>query len=53
MFYVQFIFLVKIGCVLVVGVFGDVVFVGQEWAYTAKLKDTLAAVHDGKFILTH
>ena len=51
--YVQFVSLVKIGCVLIVGVLGDVVFVGQKWANPSELKDTLAAVHDSQLILAH
>ena len=32
---------------------GDVVFIREEGAHAAQLQDALAAVHDGKLILTH
>ena len=32
---------------------GDVVLVREERPHTAQLEDTLAAVHDGQFILAH
>ena len=35
--YVQFVSLVKVGCILVVGVLGNIVFIGQKWADTPKL----------------
>ena len=35
------------------GVLGDVVLVREERPHTAQLEDTLAAVHDGQFILAH
>ena len=51
--YVQFVSLVKIGCVLIVGVLGNIVFIGQKWANSSELQDTLAAVHDGQLVLAH
>ena len=51
--YVQFVSLVKIGCVLVVGVLGNIVFIGQKRADTPKLQDALAAVHDSQLVLAH
>ena len=51
--YVQFVSLVKIGCVLVVGVLGDIEFIGQKRANPSELQDTLAAVHDSQLVLAH
>ena len=51
--YVQGVFLVKVGCIFVIGMLGDVVLVGQERANTPQLQDTLAAVHDCQLILAH
>ena len=51
--YVQFVSLVKIGCVLIVGVLGNIVFIGQKWANSSELQYALAAVHDSQFILAH
>ena len=39
--------------VFVIGVFGDVVLVGQERTNAAELEDAIAAVHDSKLILGH
>ena len=33
--------------------FGDVVLVREERPHTTQLENTLAAVHDGQFILAH
>ena len=44
---------VRVGGVRVIGVLGDVVLVREERPHTAQLEDTLAAVHDGQFILAH
>lgn len=51
--YVQFVSLVKIGCVPVVGVLGDIEFIGQKRANPSELQDTLAAVHDSQLVLAH
>ena len=44
---------IRVREVLVVGVLGDVVLIREEGAHAAKLQDALAAVHDGKLVLTH
>ena len=51
--YAQFVFLVIVGCVLVVGMLGDVIFVRQEWSDTTKLQYALATVHNGQLVLAH
>lgn len=51
--YVQGVFLVKVGCIFVIGMFGDVVLVGQERADAPQLQDTLAAVHDCQLVYAH
>ena len=50
---VKGVFGVRIGCELKIGVLGDVVLVRKERPHTTQLEDTLAAVHDGQFVLAH
>ena len=51
--YVQFVSLVIVGCVFVIGMLCDVVLIREERSDTAKLQDALTAIHDCQFILTH
>ena len=46
-------FLVIIGCVFVVRVLGQIIFVGQEGPDTSQLQDALAAIQDGQLIPAH
>lgn len=46
-------FLVIIGCVFVVRVLGQIVFVGQEGPDTSQLQDALAAIQDSQLIPAH
>lgn len=42
-----------IGCVLVVRVLRQIVFIGQEGTNASQLQDAFAAVHDCQFIPAH
>ena len=53
LFDVKSVFLVVIGCVLVVGMLRDVVLVRKERSDAPELQDALAAVHDSQFIPAH
>ena len=46
-------FLVIIGCIFVVRVLSQIVFVGQERPDTSQLQDALAAIQDGQLIPAH
>ena len=51
--YVQGVFLVKVGCIFVIWVLGDVVLVGQKRANAPQLQNALAAVHNRQLVLDH
>ena len=51
--YVQGVFLVKVGCIFVIWVLGDVVLVGQKRANAPQLQNALAAVHNRQLVLAH
>jgi len=50
---VEGVFLVIIGCVLIVGMPGDIVLVRQERSDAPKLQDAFIAVHDSQLIPAH
>jgi len=52
-FNVKSVLIVRIGSVLEIGVFGDVVLIRKERPHTTQLEDALAAIHNGKLVLTH
>lgn len=49
----EFICLVIVRQLFVSGMFGDVIFIGEEWPDTTHLKDALSSVHDCKLVLAH
>jgi len=44
---------VRIGEVLVIGVFGDVVLAREKWPYPAQLQDAFSAIQHGQFVDAH
>ena len=50
---IEHILLVVVPSQLVVGVLGQVILVGEKRPDTAQLEDTLAAIHNRKFIPAH
>lgn len=52
-FNVKSVLIVRIGSVLEIWVLGDVVLIRKERPHTAQLEDALAAIHNGKLVLTY
>ena len=52
-FHIESVLLIKVRQFFVPLMLGDVEFVAQEWPDTAQLQDTLAAIHDRKFVPAH
>lgn len=51
--YVEGVFLVVVGKVFVVRMFGNIKLLRKERPYAAQLQDALAAIHNGQLILAH
>ena len=52
-FHIESVLLIKVRQFFVPLMLGNVEFVAQEWPDTAQLQDTLAAIHDRKFVPAH
>lgn len=52
-FHIKSVLLIKVRQFFVPLMLGNVEFVAEEWPDTAQLQDTLAAIHDRKFVPAH
>ena len=52
-FYIESVLLIEVRQFFVPLMLGNVEFVAEEWPDTAQLQDTLAAIHDRKFVPAH
>ena len=52
-FHIESVLLIKVRQFFVPLMLGNVEFVAEKWPDTAQLQDTLAAIHDRKFVPAH